>query len=262
MTYLRPHNRERTRRNRTIAVIVIVIAAVVGMTQALAPHAFPVFFNAIARPFWREKFAFESGAFRTPSQILAENEELSRQLSDLRMAYASSSIAVMENQNRELLAVFGRASTTPRQFVLGAVLAKPGTLPYDVLIVDVGREDGISTTSLVYAPGRVLIGHIKELYARSAKVVLYSSPRETYSVAIGEKRVPATAVGRGGGQYEAEVPHGSNIQAGETVVTASLYDRAFGVVVSVITDPSNPFDKILVAPPVNIFELRYVLVTR
>ncbi len=260
MTYLRPHNRERIRRNRVIATVIVIIAALVGAIQLIAPHVFPALFTAVARPFWRESFMLASGGLRAPNDILAENEALHRELAELKLGSASSSAALLESENRELLALLGRASTTPKQLSAAAVLAAPGFLPYDQIVIDLGEADGVSSTSAVYAPGRVLVGHVSDALAHSAKVVLYSSPRESYNVIIGPKHVPVTASGRGGGQYSAEVPHGSEIKVGDAVSDPSLYDRAFGVVISVITDPSNPFDTVLFAPPVNINELRFVLV--
>ncbi|MCX6715777.1 MAG: hypothetical protein NT077_02015 [Candidatus Taylorbacteria bacterium] len=260
MTYLRPHNYARTKRNRLIATVAIGVVVIIGLTQFFAPYFFPTFFTALARPFWREEFALEIGAFRPTSNIIAENESLKMEIADLRMNYSSSSVAILESRYNDLLSMFGRASTSPTQYKLGSVLARPGALPYDELIIDIGQVDGIASTSKVYAAEKVLIGHVKELLAHSAKVILYSSPRETYDVLIGAKQIPARSIGRGGGGYTAEVPHGSLVQVGDIVTDGTLYGRAFGVVVSVLTDPSNPFDTVLFAVPVNIYQIRFVLV--
>lgn len=243
-----------------IVGVVVASAFVIGLIQLLAPQVFPSFANAIARPFWREQFYAESGAFRSPAELLAENEALKRQLSDMQAGLASSSVALLQSENQDLLAVMNRATTTPKHFVLGAVLARPSFMPYDEFVIDVGSSNGISSTSQVYTPEKVLIGHILDLQGSSAKVALYSSPRETYNISVGPTHIPATAIGQGGGQYRASVPHGSSIQAGDFVSDNSLYDRPFGVVVSVITDPSDPFDTVLFAPPVNIYQTRFVLV--
>ena len=260
MAYLRQHRRPEEKRRRIIAGVVVAVAVVIGLIQLLAPQVLPAFANAIARPFWREQFYAKSGAFRSTAELLAENESLKRQLSDLRAGIASSSIALLQSENPDLLVVMTRSTTTPRHFVLGAVLARPSFLPYDEFIIDVGSSDGIATTSQVYTPEKILVGHILGLQGHSAKVALYSSPRETYNVSIGPSHIPATAVGQGGGQYRASVPHGSNIQIGDFVSDNALYDRPFGVVVSIITDPSDPFDTVLFAPPVNIYQTRFVLV--
>jgi rod shape-determining protein MreC len=233
---------------------------VVIIIELAAPHAFPAFFGAIAKPFWRVETYTAVGGFKTQTQLLAENESLRRELADLRASYASSTLSLLQSDNAELLRAMGRATTTPRHFVLGAVLARPSFVPYDGFIIDVGTDNGLSTTSQVYSVDKVLIGRIQELHGSTAKVLLYSSPRETYSVIIGPKRIPATAVGQGGGQYRASVPHGSGAQVGDFVSDSTLDGRPFGVVASVVTDPSDPFDTVLFAPPVNIYQTRFVLV--
>lgn len=262
MTYLRPHNYARVRRNRWIAGVFIAVVVIAGALQFFSPQAFPTFANALVRPFWRVEFAVRSGAFRTPSELLAENESLKRQLDDMRMSQADSSVTLLQAQYEDLLSMFKRASTTPRQYILGAVLARPTAVPYDELILDVGRSDGVASTSHVYSAEKVLIGRVQDVLEHSTKVALYSSPGETYDVSIGPKHVTAVAVGRGGGQYDAEVPHGSGIAVGDFVSDNTLYDRAFGVVVSILNDPSSPFDTVLFAPPMNIYQLRFVLISK
>lgn len=260
MNYLRQHRRPDEKRRRAAALAIVALALLVGILQLAAPSFFPSLFSAIARPFWRVQFAASEGGLSSPQAILAENAELKRELADLQTSIASSSVALLESQNRELIAALNRASTTPDRYVLGAVLARPSFMPYDELIIDAGSDDGISTTSQVYSTDHVLIGKVGALLPHEAKVMLYSSPHESYDVSIGPDHVPATAEGAGGGQYRADVPHGSGIQPGDIVSAGSLYDRAFGVVVSVVTDPSNPFDTVLFAPPVNIYQMRFVLV--
>lgn len=260
MTYLRPHNRVAETRRRTWIFIFVIVAAFVGVLQALAPTFFPTFFAAVARPFWRLEFAAQEGMLKSPTELAAENESLKLQLADLRMQYASSTVSMIEADNRALMALWNHASSTPKRFILGTILARPTFLPYDILIIDVGSADGVASTSLIYAAEKVLIGRTLEVLPHTTKVKLFSSPGETYTVSIGDKHVPATAFGRGGGQYEAQVPHGSNIQVGDVVLDGTLSDRSFGIVAAIETDPSDPFDTVMFAPPVNIFEARFVLV--
>lgn len=260
MSYIRTHRRPEEKRTRAIVWSVVVAAVVIFLIQLAMPQAFPSLFGAIARPFWRTAFYAETGGFRSNASLLAENAELTRELADLRAGYASSTVAMLESQNQDLLAIAGRATTTPRHYVLGAVLARPSFVPYDMFVIDVGSADGITASSSVYSPEKILIGRIQDVQASQSKVLLFSSPRQTYTVSIGPGHIPATAVGQGGGQYRASVPHGSGVQIGDFVSDNSLSDRPFGVVTSVVTDPADPFDAVIFAPPVNIYQTRFVLI--
>jgi cell shape-determining protein MreC len=260
MSYIRTHRRPEERRRRAVVWSVVAVAALVILIELFAPQAFPSLFGAIARPFWRTAFYAETGGFRSNASLLAENAALARDLADLKASTASSTVAMLESQNQDLLAIAGRATTTPRHYVLGAVLARPSFVPYDMFVIDIGSDDGVTASSSVYSPEKILIGRIQDVQASQSKVLLFSSPRQTYTVSIGPSHIPATAVGQGGGQYRASVPHGSGVQIGDFVSDNSLSDRPFGVVVSVVTDPADPFDTVMLAPPVNIYQTRFVLV--
>jgi cell shape-determining protein MreC len=259
MTYLRPHKPSLSRHKRAAIGCAVFLVFLVALIQWSFPSAFPGLFTSLAVPFWRERFSIENGALRSPAELLSENAALERELVALKLEIASSSVAMLQTENAELKTLLGRASTTPSPYVLAAVLARPSAVPYDGLTIDLGSSDGVSTTSLVYAPGNVLIGRIVSVLSRTSEVALLSSPGETYNVLIGENRLPATAVGRGGGQYRAELPHGSAVAIGDFVSDPSLYDGPFGVVVSVVAGSPNPFDEILIAPPVDVSQLHWVL---
>jgi cell shape-determining protein MreC len=235
--------------------VVIVILLFVGL-QLLVPHFIPAVAASIFSPFWRTEFSVNSGSLRTPSMLLAENEDLKRQLADDQIRVAT--IQDIENQNADLKALMGRASSTPR--TLAAVLRRPPASGYDELVIDIGSDANVSTTSLVYAVGNVLIGRVSDALGQTSKVTLFSSPGQKYDVLIGTNNSPATAVGRGGGQYQAEVSRDVKVAEGDMVVAPSLNDHAFGIVTSVISDPAQPFKTILFAPPVNVYQLRWVLV--
>jgi hypothetical protein len=50
------------------------------------------------------------------------------------------------------------------------------------------------------------------------------------------------------------------VSEGDMVMSPTLNDKAFGVVTGVLSDPTQPFETVLFAPPVNVYQLRWVLV--
>lgn len=212
----------------------------------------------------------------SPGSLLAQNESLKLQLAALN-AQRQSEQATMD-ENSELLSLLGRsdavststaqgASSTALSYmkpisgrILAAVLIRPPAIDYDELIIDVGADRGIALGAKIYAPGGVLIGTTTDVFSQTSKVELFSSPGETYPVLIGSGLIPATAVGRGGGQYEAEVPQAAKVDQGDTVSDSSISDAPFGIVASVLANAADPFETVIFAPPVNIYQLRWVLV--
>jgi cell shape-determining protein MreC len=269
----------------------------VALLQIAMPHFLPSLFTTIARPFWRMEFSFGSGSLESPESLLAENEALKVRIQELSVENASTDS--IRSQNAELLSALGRsdltmvptnetpvilgtssqATTTSAQpavhgdlgallaslsqdngKTLAAVLVRPPLAAYDELIIDVGADKGIVPGSKVYGPGNVLVGTTSDVLGETSKVTLFSSPGQTYPVFIGSDHIPATAIGRGGGQYEAQVPQATSINEGDIVTDSSLGDGAFGKVVSVINNPADPFITVLFAPEINVYQLRWVFV--
>ena len=256
MTYLRNHNTSPYQRYRlTVGVFLAALLIFVGI-RLVMPHFFPSLFTSIARPFWRTQFSIESGSLETPAALLADNETLRRELQAALVQ--GQSIQALEIENEELKSILGRASTTP--YTLAAVLEKPPFSGYDSLIIDAGADQGFSSTSMVYAPGNVLIGRVSDVLGQTSKVALFSSHGQSYQVMIGPAHSPATAVGQGGGQYSAQLSRDVKVSEGDVVLAPSLSNAPFGIVTAVISDPAQPFEQILFAPPINIYELRWVLV--
>jgi cell shape-determining protein MreC len=144
--------------------------------------------------------------------------------------------------------------------VLAAVLVRPPLATYDELIIDAGSDQSVSVGDKVFAPGNVLIGTTTDVLSQTSKVILLSSPGQSYPVTVGPNHVPTTAVGRGGGQYEAQIPQATNIKEGDLVSDSSLADSLFATVTSVLSNPADPYETVLFSSPVNIYQLRWVLV--
>ena len=262
MNYLQNHSRSKAGRIKRYLIAAACAALVVLCIEWFAPYFFPGLFSSIARPFWRAEFSIDSGSLKSPAALLSENESLRRQLTDATVRLAT--YQDLQNQNDELKTLMGRASSTPR--VLAAILVRPPLAPYDEFIIDAGGDKHFSTTSIAYAPGNVPIGRVVEVLGQTSTVSLFSSPGLRYDVLVGSTHIPATAVGQGGGQYSAQLPQAAKVSEGDMVIAAgaaasvSASAAPLGIVTAVLRDPSAPFETVLFAPPINIYQLRWVLV--
>ena len=252
---------------RMVIGLCVIVAICAAAIQFFFPHFFPAIVASVAMPFWRVELAVQGDSLRTPDALLRENEKLRLLLDDAEIRLAT--VGAIESENRELKAYFGRETATSSDAwapvsgrILAAVLERPPLSAYDILVIDIGTSHGLKEGDRIYAPGNVLIGRVADVLGRTSKVVLYSSPGESQSVLIGPASVPATATGRGGGHYEARVPQGTAVSEGDFVNAPSLSDRPFGRVVATGADPAQPFDTVLIAPPVNLYQLKWVLVEK
>jgi cell shape-determining protein MreC len=233
-----------------------VLALVLLFLQIAFPRALASVFSYFFSPLWSAGTA--AGSDLTPrTQLIAEIQALQQQ-ADLYEDEASSSKALAD-ENAELKALMGR-SDGAKSLLLASVLKTPPGAGYDYLILDVGSVDGVSSGDKVYAAGNISIGQIVEADPHTAKAELYSSPGASYDVLIGQEHIPATAIGQGGGSFSASVSREAGVAEGDEVIVPGISSSVFGDVASVISDPAQPFARVLFEEPIDPYQLRFVLV--
>lgn len=253
MTYLEP--RKKINKSKKLIIVTIIFVLIILLVQTIWPNLLSGIFNAIFRPFWRIEYTINSGSAKSVDSLLFENEMLRNKLGEAEIRLQS--IKLLESENEQLRKSFGRATTSPK--LLSAVLKRPPLFAYDELIIDVGKDYGVSTGTLVYSTSHVLVGMVNNVFDRTSQVLLLSSPGQKYEVIIGPNHEPATAVGKGGGQFEATVPNGAKINEGDVVIDPAMSNRILGTVTAKIFDPAQPFGKILFSLSENIYNMRWVL---
>ncbi len=254
MTYIEK-NRIPQGKKIIISLIGLIIVIFI-LIQVFIPHFFSAVLTSIAVPFWRAEFSLESGSLQSRESLLKENEALKREISD--NSNRMSMVEYVDFENSQLRSMLH--GTTSRQYILSAVLKRPPFYFYDELIVDSGLDKDISTTSIAYIEGDIPIGRVIEVFGKSSKVLLFSSPGEKNEVFIGKSNILAQAIGIGGGQFEVELPRGLDISLGDFITLADFDSRPIGKIVSIDSSSSLPFQKVLFAPLFNIYELRWILI--
>lgn len=185
--------------------------------------------------------------FSSRRALFEENESLKARLEEVEAKLLERDRLLAENL--ELKSLLGRSERG--RTLLAAVIAKPGQSPYDMLILDVGENHDVTVGQKVLAYGSVIIGEIRQVSATVSKVALFTSPGEEYAGIISGKNISLKLVGRGGGNFMAELPRGVEVVKGEQVISTGLWPHLLGVVESVFVDPRDPFQKIILKSPVN-----------
>lgn len=253
-------NSRRIFRNKEL-VTVALLSVCVLCALALAPKVFGFFGSFVIMPVVevRSWIAESSGALptylRDRSSVLADMRELRRQLADHAAARVSLAALTKENEAlRDMLA----ATTTPR--IAAGVIGRPTSLPYDVFLIDRGRDDGIEPEAPVYSAGDRVIGFVAEAYADSSLVVLVTSPGLASTVYVYGPDIYTTALGMGGGSLRISVPQGITLTKGDPVVIPSLDGGIYGTIAVIDSEPSRPEQYGYVSIETPLAGIRYVTV--
>jgi cell shape-determining protein MreC len=114
----------------------------------------------------------------------------------------------------------------------------------------------------VAAGGSAYIGTVREVYATASRVVLFSSPGESYNALLMHKAATSSlaisVAGQGGGSLSAEVPAGTGVTIGDEVIFPGLAGGLLARVVSVKERDRASFKTIFMVLPVSISSLRFV----
>lgn len=147
------------------------------------------------------------------------------------------------------------------QEIAAAVLTRPPQVPYDVILVDAGIDDGVSIDASVTLPEGPILGKVSEVYASNAKVTLFSSSGMETNAVLERHNVPIVLLGMGGGNFKINLPRMTEVKVGDRILSPNLVPRLLAIVREINFKPTDSFQEVLAESPVNIFGLRLVLIS-
>ena len=248
------------RRKKVIKIIIILsIFAVLAFSGFFSLSK--KFLNFIGKPIWEAKEITLyktndlSDLTKSKSSLLDENEKILQENLDLKIEMVDYQIVKDENEKlKELLGVI----KNPSSFVLASILVKPSHSPYDTLIIDAGKRNGISEGFKVYVNGTVPIGIISEVYENTSMVELYSNPSKVTSGVIEGLDINVDIVGRGGGNFEMSIPFELTVSNGTMITLPGIESEVIAVVEEEISEPTDPVKKVILNAPINIQNHKWV----
>jgi len=254
------YRRNETRKKRIkIFSAVAIIAALLFLQEAI--FNFSSGAAALAAPL--VKLSDEAGdkakngffaAFSTKRSLVEKNEFLKARISEIEAKLLD--YGRVSKENDELKIMLGRGGD--KKTILAVVIGKPNRSPYDTLILDIGESDGVRVGQKVIAYGDVIFGEIEEVSDTTSRAVLFSSYGKEYEAVLSSGNIPVKLLGRGVGNFLAELPRGLFVAKGDLAVSPELNSKILGVAESISSDPREPYQRIIFRSPVNQNELRFV----
>jgi cell shape-determining protein MreC len=199
----------------------------------------------------------------TAALTLNSKRALRSKVTELETTIASydarlTALSALADENNKLKAELGR--TPPPKGVLAHAITVPDRSFYATFVIDAGSAEHVSVGQTAYAFGNIALGTIASVEEHSATVELYSaSGRETAGTAEGSE-VAVTLIGRGAGEYEVRMPRNIPFDIGSSILEQSVHTAILATIEKVITDPRDPFQRLLAKAPVNLAALKWVIV--
>lgn len=215
----------------------------------------------VGSPLWSIKnnitsfFLDNINVLNSKTNLITENNLLKEQIKSDEINQVLFDLLRAENE--ELKNILNRKKIS-QNILLSAILVKPFLSPYDTFIIDVGAMDGVEVNDKIIVEGDIFIGYVSEVYDKTSKIILYSSPGEKVKVLIGSNNIEKEATGLGNGNFKVEMPREDDIKEGDSIVIPSIVANIFGIVEKIEFKESDSFQNILFKYPININELKWV----
>ena len=253
-------NSRRISQTRRRARIVLVALVCLG-ALFLAPKLLSSVAALAAAPINITKtWLAESGKsfplyFRNRSDLIKQIHDLQSQLAAASGDRYTVQSLLEENKQLRSLLHDHRESR-----IVAGIVGRPGSLPYDTLMLDRGAADGITVDAPVYIGDNTVIGVVQNVTAHTALVELVTTPGFKSTVYVVGPNIYTDAVGQGGGQLRVGVPQGLPVHTGDVVVLPSVSSGVFGTVNSIQTAPEQPEQYAFVSPKTSLASIRFVAV--
>ena len=257
---LRPHSKHKNLQKAFVLAITLFLILFFFLKIPYAPHILKEYVFLLARPLWNGGSALTDeakgifGELIPREALLFENEELkekARELDGIKIA-----LRALEQENSELKELLGRRDLE-KESVLGAVLVRPSQTPYDIFIIDVGRDHGIEAGNLAVF-GETVLGRVIEVFEHESKIQLFSTPGLATNVLIGNENIQAEVYGRGGGNFYIDLDRDVEVFQDEIIMLPGIEGLVLGVVGEIRQKPADASKQILFKTPVNIYEIKWM----
>lgn len=259
-TVFKNRNRPKSKSGLLVLMILVILVVSILFFKSVAPLAVSIVkpINTVSNIF-PNSIGYFSQFLKKQDDLVRENENLISQINELKL---EKIIWLKDKDELSFLReTVGRYSSTTKP-IIAEVLSRPIDLPFDLLLIDVGRNDfdqsRLGLGMKVALNNEIILGEVVNVYSRTSRIKMYSSPNSRLRAYLGEDNIPVVVEGVGGGSFIASVPRGLEIKSGDLVNIKDPFVGILGYVKEVDDDDRHPFQQVFISIPVNINQLKWL----
>lgn len=257
ITRVNSHHTSRNKKIKKIALMgLVALLLLFAVPKIVAKVVSVVMMPIHSAQNW---LAYSSDSF---PQYFRDRTTLLTELNNFKYSQSSASgdrltSELLSKENVELRALLGNEGS---KRIVAGVVGRPNKVPYDVLVLDKGEQDGIVEGAPVFIGDNAVIGIVAKVFSESSVVTLVTTPGFTVSVYIIGPNIYTNAQGIGGGQLRVGVPQGINLEKGNLVILPGVDSGIYGEISVIESTPTQPEQYGYVSPDVPLAGLRLVSV--
>lgn len=246
------------RRYAVAGILITVIFLFFGR------HVLSAGFVSFARPLWSLEETVAgwlsplTTGWASKIELSTENEQLTETVEEKNLEIAR--LKLILDEYSEIAALFTKNELEAPNGQMIRIAARPPVSPFDTLILSSGQNAGLMEKDLVYGPGGVILGEVREVYSKSAKAILYSAPGQEQQAFI-DTLGPLVLTGQGNGNFVGDFPKGVNVPL-DSQITKEGSVSIIAKVGTTTIDEGDALQRIYAQLPVNIQTLAWVYVIR
>lgn len=258
---MRARSRLNSKRRKLVQVVVataLCVGIVMLLPRAMSAVVAFVMYPVHATNVWlAESSSLVPAMIRDRQSLVDEIEHLENEL----VAANRNNVTLrrLSDENFRLRKLLG-ADTDGR--VLAAVIARPAELPYDLIQIDRGSEQGIEIGAPVYVGSDVVIGLVVHTAPQYSFVELVTTPGFEATAFISGPNVVARIEGYGGGVARVRVPQGIPLTVGNLVYLPSVNPGVYGRIAYIENEPTQPEQYGYISPEIALSSIHEVAVGR
>lgn len=196
-------------------------------------------------------------------KLLEQNRELTRQAT--RMSEQLQRFNLLKAENDRLRTLLGSPVQPSVEKMVAELMAVDNNPFSHQIVIDKGAIHGVYEGQSVL-DDRGIVGQIMEVGTTNSRVLLIADVTHAIPLRIARNNVRLIATGSGqlDELFLEHVPHSSEIQVGDVLVTSGLgnvFPEGYPVakITSIVRDESRPFAQVAASPMAQLDRIKYLL---